>query len=67
MHESSAVNTSFIIIYILLLLLYHLKLGYNSMDNGFLRFNSVVVEEDRLLNGVARISENGVRCKKKTV
>ncbi len=53
-------------VYILLLLLlhHHLKLGYNSMDNGFLRFNAMRVAEDRLLNGVARVSKNGVSSRK---
>ncbi|CAM9486736.1 unnamed protein product, partial [Chrysoparadoxa australica] len=35
------------------------KLGFQSTDNGFMRFNSVGVPRDSLLNGVATVSTNG--------
>ena len=40
------------------------KLGYNSMDNGYARFNHVKVPRSDMLNGFAQVSRDGVYSKR---
>jgi len=40
------------------------KLGYNSMDNGYARFNHVKVPRSDMLNGFASLTRDGVYSKR---